>query len=283
MAYRFMRYPEGRYKAVTLSYDDGTIDDLRLADRLNKSTLKCTFNLNGHWLYAEGRPTVEQLQQQILDMGHEIAVHGSQHLANGIVPPIDGIRDVLHCREELEAAFGCIIRGMAYPDSGITRFHNGNNYDNIRSYLRDLGIVYARTLGGDNDSFMLPGDFLAWMPSVHHSNPALMEYIQKFLQIDIAYMGHSAYYPRLLYIWGHAYEFSRNDNWDLLDSICEKLGGHTDIWYATNMQLYEYTKAYQELIWSAKGDRVYNPNRIPLWFAVEQDVFCISPGETLKF
>ena len=41
-----MRFPEGRMKAFTLSYDDGVEQDRRLVKILNKYHLKCTFNLN---------------------------------------------------------------------------------------------------------------------------------------------------------------------------------------------------------------------------------------------
>ena len=46
MKYRFLRYPEGRSKAVTFSYDDGCRHDLRLAKTLSKYGIKCTFNLS---------------------------------------------------------------------------------------------------------------------------------------------------------------------------------------------------------------------------------------------
>ena len=42
----FMRYPEGRAKAVTFSYDDGVVQDKRLAEIFNKYGIKATFNFN---------------------------------------------------------------------------------------------------------------------------------------------------------------------------------------------------------------------------------------------
>ena len=37
---------DGRMKAVTFSYDDGSIHDVRLADTLTKYGMKCTFNFH---------------------------------------------------------------------------------------------------------------------------------------------------------------------------------------------------------------------------------------------
>ena len=44
MNYMFLRYPGGKAKAVTLSYDDGCRDDMRLVETLNRHGIKCTFN-----------------------------------------------------------------------------------------------------------------------------------------------------------------------------------------------------------------------------------------------
>ena len=41
-----MKFPEGKSKAFTLSYDDGHRCDLRFLDIINKYNLKSTFNLN---------------------------------------------------------------------------------------------------------------------------------------------------------------------------------------------------------------------------------------------
>ena len=52
-----------------------------------------------------------------------------------------------------------------------------------------------------------------------------MNYIDEFLNIDISKQQYRAVrYPRLFYLWGHSYEFERDNNWELLESICEKLG-----------------------------------------------------------
>ena len=164
MRYRFLRFPGGLYKAVTLSYDDGCKDDIRFSETICAHGLKCTFNINSGFISekeGDWHLTREQIKKYLIDTGNEIAVHGKYHLAPGKQPPICGIRDVLECRTELENDFGMIIRGMAYPDSGITRFENGADYADIKHYLKDLGIVYSRTLGGDNDSFALPTDWYA--------------------------------------------------------------------------------------------------------------------------
>ena len=46
MKYKFARFPGGKLKAVTFSYDDGVNQDIRFAEILSKYGLKGTFNLN---------------------------------------------------------------------------------------------------------------------------------------------------------------------------------------------------------------------------------------------
>lgn len=280
MRYRFLRFPGGKPKAFTMSYDDGTPEDLRLSDTASKYGLKCTFNLNCDRLRGHNLST-DEIKEHFLANGHEIAVHGALHRASGAVRPIDGIQDVLECRKELEAKFGMIIRGMAYPDSGITCFSNNTKYEIIRRYLADLDIAYSRTLGGDNKDFMLPGDWYAWMPSAHHGNPEIMEYIDEFLNTDYEKIYSSSRYPRLFYLWGHSYEFERNNNWELLEDICKKVSGKEEIWYATNIEIYDYVNAYNSLIYSADGSIIYNPTLIKIWFDEDGNLRSINPGETL--
>ena len=276
MRYRFLRFPGGKPKAVTLSYDDGCPADARFSDTVTPYGLKCTFNVT-----MRSKLSFAEMRTLFLERGHEIAVHGAQHRAPGVQSPIGGISDVLECRMRLEKEFGMIIRGMAYPDSGIRRFQNGASYQNIKHYLTDLDIAYARTLGGDNDSFMLPTDWHAWMPTAHHDNPGIMTYIDRILETDGNERYVAARYPRLFYIWGHSYEFDRNDNWGHLVNICERLSGREEIWYATNMEIYDYVTAYHSLVFSADEHMVYNPTRLKVWFNIDGRDYAVCGGETL--
>ena len=223
------------------------------------------------------------IYEKILSRGHEIAVHGANHRANGTLRPIEGIRDVLDCRLELEKAYGRIIRGMAYPNFGVTKFMNNASYESIKNYLTELDIVYSRSLGGDNCKFELPTDWHNWIPTAHHDNPQIMEYIDKFLSTSFDPKNYrTVFSPLLFYIWGHSYEFERKNNWDHLTQICEKLANRDDIWYATNIEIYDYVNAYYSLQHSADGNMIYNPTLYEIWFDIDGKIYSIKPGETLK-
>ena len=282
MKYQFLRFPEGKAKAVTLSYDDGAASDVRLTEIINQYGLKCTYNLMGLNTEEEWGLTQDFIKKEILGKGHEVANHGYHHRAQNRIRAIEGIREVLDCRLALEKTFGMIIRGFAYADIAVNRFTEPDTYKRIKSYLEELGIVYARTVGGDNDKFQLPEDFLNWMPTAHHDNPHIFEYIQKFLDTDLQKLYIASRSPMLFFLWGHAHELERNDNWEHFEEICRKLSGKSDVWYATNIEIYDYVQAYNSLVYSADGITVYNPTLHTIWFDVDGKIYVIHSGQTLR-
>ena len=82
MRYRFLRYPGGLKKAITLSYDDGCRDDVKFVEIINKYGLKCTFNIvSGNLTEQPNFLSGEEIKKYLLDAGHEVAVHGERHIA----------------------------------------------------------------------------------------------------------------------------------------------------------------------------------------------------------
>jgi hypothetical protein len=67
-----------------------------------------------------------------------------------------------------------------------------------------------------------------------------------------------------------------------LDDICARLGGKEDVWYATNMEIYDYVTAYHSLIYSADGRMVYNPTLKTVWFDQDGRLYSVAPGETIN-
>lgn len=284
MRYTFMRFPEGKAKCVTLSYDDARKSDIRFSDLLGKYGLKCTFNTTGEkFRNPEHNLTADEIREYIIDRGHEVAVHGYCHRASGTLRAIEGIRDVLDNRIELEQEFDMIIRGMAYPDSGIHYFANPDySYEKVKNYLTELDIAYSRNTVTDND-FNLPKDWHDWRPTAHHDRENIFELIDRFLNIDLSENVYIASRrSRIFYLWGHSFEFDNKNNWDHGEEVLKRLAGHEDIWYATNIEIYDYVKAYNSLIYSADGTQIYNPTLQTVWLDIDKKVYKIKSGETLK-
>lgn len=281
MEMMFMRFPQGKAKAMTCSYDDGCPQDKRLAELFVRYGIKATFNFCSE-NFRTFNYTKAEIREIFLSKGHEIAVHGAYHKTTGDLRPLEGIREVLDCRLELEERCGGLVRGMAYPNSGITRFQNGE-YAAVRRYLEELEIAYARTLGGDNDEFLIPSDFYAWMPTAHHDNPKIMEYIDRFVNLDLSdrvYYGNR--FSRLFYLWGHSYELDKHDNWEHIEEICKRFASFAeDIWFANNIEICDYVEGYRRLRFRADETAVYNPSVFPIWLEANGKVHRIDPDTTV--
>ncbi len=284
MRYTFMRFPEGKAKCVTLSYDDARKSDIRFSDLLGKYGLKCTFNVTGEkFRVPEHNLTASEIKEYIIDRGHEVALHNYNHRASGTLRPIEGIREALDNRTELEQEFDMIIRGMAYPDSGINYFSNPDySYEKVKNYLTELDIAYARNTATDS-TFNLPGDWHNWKPTAHHDRDNVLGMIDEFLNIDISENVYVASRrSRLFYLWGHSFEFDSKNNWDHGEEVLKRLSGHDDIWYATNIEIYDYVKAFNSLIYSADGTKIYNPTLQTVWLDIDKKLYEIKSGETIK-
>lgn len=137
-----LRFPGGKKKAFTLSFDDGVTDDRRFIGIINRFGLKGTFNLNSYSLtHAGGREKVTVEELGTLYQGHEIAVHTWSHPCPSETFSGNFAYEIMKDRELLEQYTGRIIRGMAYP--------MGSTYimeDNAKT-VRQCGIAYARTTG----------------------------------------------------------------------------------------------------------------------------------------
>ena len=233
---KYLRFPDGKSKAVTFSYDDGVKADKRLIEIFNKHGLKGTFNLNNLLFDCEewhGRMNEEQTFKLFAGSGHEVALHGARHIFLDKVPLPEAINEVVQNRLYLENKFGKIVRGMAYayrvPNSEIVEL------------LGKLGITYARTTESSH-TFDLPENWLKLKPTCHHGDPLLPELLDKFLNSSPEDELKNRE-PWLFYIWGHSYEFDDKNNWELIEGVAKKLSGRKDIWFATNGEVYDYVNA----------------------------------------
>lgn len=112
-------------------------------------------------------------------------------------------------------------------------------------------------------------------------NPKALEYAKEFIALCPNDTWLADRQAKLFYLWGHSYEYDRDNNWELLDKLCGILAGNENIWYATNMEIYEYMMAYESLEFSSDNKIVYNPSLKEVWFEVDTKMYSIKSGETL--
>jgi len=254
-------YPGGLFKCLTLSYDDGRPEDRRLVEIFNEYGLRAAFNINSA-LHENGRIPLGELAA--LYKGHEVASHTALHPTIARCPLHQVAEEILDDRRALEAAMGYPVRGLAYP--------NGSYSQEIIDMLPACGIRYARTVVSTN-GFGLPEDFYRWNPTCHHNSPQLSELTDEFLAL------FKKQYLYLMYVWGHSYEFSRDDNWDVIETFARKIGKQDDIWYATNIEFADYRDAAARLQVAVDGTFVYNPSAATVWISVDGKIVPCPGGK----
>lgn len=219
-------------KAVTFSYDDGCVSDIRFVELLNKYNLKCTFNLNSGnmqsdrvWNY-NGFDVYNLTADVLKDLykGHEIACHGTKHIKPVGLTDEELVKEFDEDVRNLERLFDTKIIGMAYS--------YGTNDDKTVEHLKKLGLKYGREVSSTKD-FSIQSDLMRFKPACRHRDEDIFETIDKFLEIESCE-------PQIFYMWGHTYEMDAFDSWKEVEKMLEKLAGHDDIFYGTNAEVFSY-------------------------------------------
>ena len=258
-------FPNGKNKALTMSYDDGTCDDKKLVDIFNRNGIKGTFNLNSG---ITGKYVINLSEISDVYRGHEVAAHSYSHTNLVRIPEYQVIQQIMLDRYTLEKHCGYPVRGMALP--------YGTHNPEMIDLIKDCGIEYCRTTGS-TDEFLLPENFMLWKPTCKHDHN-LMENAKRFVEIK------NTEHLYLMSVWGHSFEFVREQgtNWKNIQDFCEFIGGRNDIWYATNIEIVDYINAVKKLKYTADCSKVLNMSSISVWIKVNETIHEILPGQIIK-
>ncbi len=264
-------FQDGKKKALTLSYDDGTMQDIRFKEILDKNSIRCTFNISsGRYPEEEphelkGKMTKPTAIALLKGTPHEVALHGYNHLSLTELSDEEIVFQINEDRKNLEKDFGKVIRGFAFP--------YGTYNEHVLEILQKLGITYARSIYS-TEKFDLPKTWLPLHPTCHHGCERLMELAKRFVEEDTNE-------AQMFYLWGHSYEFDKSDNWYVIEEFAKYAGNRDNIWYATNTEIYDYIKAFEALDVSLDGKTVKNPSAIDVFIEEDGKAVCIKSGETI--
>ena len=264
MKIRFEYYPGGKKKALTMSYDDGQVHDLRLLEIFNRYGIKGSFHLNSGTIGREAFISEQDVMEKYV--GHEVSAHSLTHPFLDRVSDEELVEEIVEDRKKLESLCGYPVRGMSYP--------YGTYNAELIPKLRGLGMQYARTVKATGN-FLWPEDFMAWHPTCHHCDPKLMERLTRFKECKHA--------MPILYVWGHSYEFPRDNNWHVIEEFCAAAANDPDVWYATNIEICDYITALRALHFSAERTMVYNPTATDVWVGVDGKPVLCPAGKITKF
>ncbi|WP_039767468.1 polysaccharide deacetylase family protein [Caldicellulosiruptor sp. F32] len=257
-------FPGGRSKALTMSYDDGQVYDRKLVSLFNEYGIKGTFFLNSANLGKDIFVLPDEVSK--LYRGHEVGIHAKTHPFLDSIPLESIIEEIIEDRKYLETLVGYPVKGMSYP--------YGVYNEEVVKILPSLGIEYSRTVNSTY-SFHIPTNFLVWNPTCHHKQD-LLEITKRFLETE------NKKHLQLMYVWGHSFEFERENNWKLIEDFCKMVSKTTSVWFATNIEIVRYIKALRMLEFSVKRDIVYNPSAISVWLSVNGRTVEVKGGEIVE-
>ena len=273
-----MLFPQGKSKALILSYDDGRTEDRQLVQMMNKYGLIGTFHLNSNKLGADGYLTKSEIKQ--LFVGHEISVHSANHPNLTTLSKIDIVYEVVEDRKELERLMVYPVRGMAYPF--------GNNNEFVIDAIKGLGIEYARTVD-DTYTFKIPENFLKWHPTIHQFAKAYFEQdkpdndkreLESFYKVINDFIGTKEL--ALLDVWGHSWEMSNNPSkWNETEKFFKLVANNSAIHYTTQIDFVDYINGFHSLKFSVEKNMVTNQSSLTIFFRKGGKSYSISPGKTI--
>jgi len=259
------RFPGNKRFAFTTSWDDGVVEDRRVVALFNEVGIKGTFNLNSGFFGRDNYLKADEIAT--LYAGHEVAIHTSTHPHMPLIDPSQMAFEILNDRRALEDLVGYPVRGMAMP--------YGATSPAVQNVIRSLGIVYCRSTGTSDNCFP-PADPTAWQSTMHmfNTSPPLVERFESAVRE-----------PRrngVFFIWGHSYEFARpRDRWDELEKLFRPVAGHTEVWYCTNIELFDYEAARQRMAIAANLRTAYNPSAVTVTLSVDGKLIDVPAGKTV--
>ena len=277
-----MLFPEGKNKALILSYDDGAIQDRDLVKLMNKYHLIGTFHLNSNKL--ESNTYFNYLKRdeiKSLYSGHEVSVHSANHPNLTVLSKIDIVYEIVEDRKELERLTGKLVRGMAYPF--------GNTDDKVIEAMNGLGIEYARTVG-DTYNFKIPENFLKWHPTMHQFAKAYWEPNQPEkdkIEIALFYKTIDDFLKikelAVLDIWGHSWELGTDQNkWNETEKFFKLLADNQAIFYTSQIDLVDYINAFRNLKFAVDKNFVTNTSSINVFIKINTKVFNVLAGTSMQ-
>lgn len=267
-------YPDGKTKALVLSYDDGTIQDIELTELFDKNNLVGTFNLNSKYLgvtrgwpqqngdtiYQKYVPTDSLL---IIYKNHEIAAHGALHKNFTGISSEEVFEEINTDLKILESLTNREVISMAYPF--------GSTNDSVARLIASTGIKNGRTVD-DTHAFDFPKNYMMWHPTCHDSK--VLDYLDPYLELNEQKLS-------VFYVWGHSWEFGNEDRWNNMVKFCEKIGKSKDIWSVSHGELTNYLLAIENA--QIDKQKIINPSdNLPIWINLSSGIKKLEPGESIR-
>ena len=243
-------------KLFTVSFDDGTVQDRRVIELMERYGIRGTFNLSSglfgkksyiRLMDGRGRSCAEKdeslggkfVDHFILSREEalrlysrpnvEVASHGTHHRVQSALTREEAAEEITRDVEALSELFGCRVAGHAFPKDTF----NGEVLD----ALHGCGVRYARRVC----HLQRPRDFLfdkhAFLvtPTCWQLDPFSEELLQEFLDMP------AGREDSVFFLWGHSYELDYGTACGCdahLERLFRMVAASKDVRCVTNRELF---------------------------------------------
>ncbi len=230
-----LKYPGGKARAFTVSYDDGVTQDVRFVELLNKYGIKGTFNLNSElmrrefeWVHESGLVIKRLPPGAVLHLydGHEVASHSLTHPYFEGKPREFILHEMGKDRENLRGLFDREVSGFAAPFDYWS--------PEMADAARECGFEYAR-ISEMSLSYAPPEDLYHWRPGIFHLDEGLDSFVDGFLDTDTDLA--------LCQIVGHSYDLDAENMWGRMEDIFRRVSAAPDVAFMTNIEIVRHLKS----------------------------------------
>jgi len=233
---------------ITTSWDDGSIEDFRLAEILNKYKLQGTFYIPRA---NHERPVITSTQIQDLSSRFEIGGHTLNHIFLTTVPAATQWDEIEGCYNWLATLTGsapesfCVPRGLynskiikMVQKAGFTHLRtthlldiNGFSYSNNFPLMNTTVQLYPHSKFTYLKHLIKRGKLTgiaAWLAA--NAENELLKLTEKKLAA-IRTNKHGCFH-----LWGHSWEIEQYQLWDKLEAVCKLISNQQDFSYLQNKE-----------------------------------------------
>lgn len=260
-------YPGFIKKALVMSYDDGNTSDERLVKIFNDNGIKGTFNV-----YKSAS------EYKTRYAGHEIQAHSSMYmginektaaaLSQSVASSEDCIAEIAAAKVRVES-LGGDCTGFVWPYGVPDEPRKSELMPSIKDNYK-----WARPVS-TTGKFDIPKDWYNWEATCTQNMLAAdseNKLINDFLS--------SSDSLKLMYVWGHSYEFDSEKNavtWEYIESFCKKLGARSDVWKSGAGQFYDYVTAARQIY--CEDGVLHNPTNTDVYVKFGGKNIIVKKGE----
>lgn len=205
---------------VILSCDDGTVEDLRIAELAEKYNIYTIF----YWPSApklvnepKGRTSLTPSQRKEIALNHEVGSHTISHPLLTRVPLAQAFTEIFKSKEMLEEELDTNITSFCYP--------RGYANPELQQMVKEAGYTNAR---GVTVGYIHESENPFYTQTTVHCAPRKEYGGQTWLEYATNLLKEAINTPDSVYhIWGHSWELTELDGWHDLEDLLKRIHANT--------------------------------------------------------